>query len=323
MPPRRPNSGSSGRGAGAARPSRASTSATSAKPSAKAAPKPAADKAPAAKVGALSVTRLDSKRQQKRSQRTEARSQSSSVRSQLGEIKKLTKGSKLKRGIIFTSLGSVVALVTLVLATIFTPLMSIDKIEIVGLHRMKQATVENAVKSLIGTPLTTVDENQIQQRLKGFPLIESFTTVSLPPHTLQIYIRERQPIGLVTIGATDYLYDPAGVQISPTNSRSKYPLILVSGNPAHSSSFREAVSVLLALPATLYPKVASIQATSVDDVRIHLRGNANTQILWGDSSKSLLKSKVLKALLATVKRRQLVVFDVSSPNAPTVRFGSF
>lgn len=269
------------------------------------------------------VTQLESKASVRRQRGEERKSARAAVRKQLGEIRRFTKGSRLRRGIIYSSVGSVLALVLLVLATIYTPMMSIDKIEIVGLHRMKHSTVENAVKSLVGTPLTTVNEDDIQKRLSGFPLIESFTTVSLPPHTLQLFIRERQPLGIVTMGATDYLYDPAGVKIGPTTKRSKYPLILVKGNPAHSASYKEAVSVLMALPADLYPKVASIQATSVDDVRIRLRAFANCQILWGDSSKSLLKSKVLRALLDTVKKRNFVVFDVSSPTAPTVRFGNF
>lgn len=300
-----------------------------ASPKAAASPKSVASKlsrSSTAKPAASKVSSLQERRKakgvapSKRSATSERRAQ---VRTQLNEIRRFTRGSRLKRTVTYSVFGSLLALVLLVLATIYTPMMSIDKIEIVGLHRMKEATVRNAVKSLMGTPLTTVDENQIQKRLAGFPLIESFTTVSLPPHTLQLYIRERQPIGIVAVGASSYLYDPAGVQIGVVGSSSKYPTILVTGNPSHSASFREAVSVLLALPADLFPKVASIQATSVDDVRIRLRGVANTQILWGDASDSLLKSKVLTALLATVKKRQLVVFDVSSPSAPTVRFGAY
>lgn len=330
VPPRRSGSGPSARSAApgkktASKPAKAEKSAKSAAPVAPARAGGVTDLA--AKRGAKPPRSLRPQRNdasgKSGASRLERRARREAIRGQLNEIRRFTRGSRLKRGVTYTVLGSVLALVLLVLATIYTPMMSIDKIEIVGLHRMKQATVENAVKSLVGTPLTTVDEGQIEKRLKGFPLIESFTTVSLPPHTLQIYIRERQPIGLVTVGASDYLYDPAGVQIAPTTNHSNYPTILVKGDPAHSASFREAVSVLMALPAELYPKVASIQATSVDDVRIQLRGVTNTQILWGDASQSLLKSKVLTALLATVKKRQFVVFDVSSPSAPTVRFGAY
>ena len=262
-------------------------------------------------------------RQAVQAARAEKRSARESMRSQLRAIRQYSDGSPLRRGLVISGVSSVLLLVLLVLATIFTPMMAIEKIDIVGLNRLKQSTVYASVKSLVGTPLTLVDEAQIQKRLANFSLIESFTTVSLPPHTLQLNIQERQPIGIVDIGATHYLYDPAGVQIGPTTNTGKYPRILLNGDPAHSASYREAVAVLMALPASLFPNVASIQATSVDDVRIHLRGVANKQILWGDSSNSVLKSKVLAALMANVKRNSSVVLDVSSPTAPTVRYGNF
>jgi cell division protein FtsQ len=244
-------------------------------------------------------------------------------REQLAQIRRFTQGSRLRRVITLTSVGSVVLLVALVLATMFTPMMAIDEIKITGVHRMKVSAVRNAVKSLVGTPLTLVDENAIAKRLEGFPLIESFTTLSMPPHTLELNILERQPIGLVTVGGNTYLYDPAGVRIQPARTSSKYPLIVVNGDPAHSPNYREAVDVLLALPASLYPNILSIEATTKDNVLLTIRGAANRRIIWGDASQSLLKSKVLAALMKHTKHSATVTFDVSSPNTPTVRYGNY
>jgi len=244
-------------------------------------------------------------------------------REQLAQIRRFTQGSRLRRAITLTSVGSVVLLVALVLATMFTPMMAIDEIKITGVHRMKVSAVRNAVKSLVGTPLTLVDENAIAKRLEGFPLIESFTTLSMPPHTLELNILERQPIGLVTVGGNTYLYDPAGVRIQPARTSSKYPIIVVNGDPAHSPNYREAVDVLLALPASLYPNILSIEATTKDNVLLTIRGAANRRIIWGDASQSLLKSKVLAALMKHTKHSATVTFDVSSPNTPTVRYGNY
>jgi cell division protein FtsQ len=244
-------------------------------------------------------------------------------REQLAQIRRFTQGSRLRRVVTLTSVGSVLLLVALVLATMFTPMMAIEDIKITGVHRMKESAVRNAVKSLVGTPLTLVDENTIAKRLKSFPLIESFTTLSMPPHTLELNILERQPIGLVTVGGNTYLYDPAGVRIQPARVSSKYPLILVNGDPAHSANYREAVDVLLALPASLYPKIYSIEATTKDNVLLSIRGVSNRRIIWGDSSQSALKSKVLSALMANTKHSATVTFDVSSPNTPTVRYGNY
>jgi cell division protein FtsQ len=140
---------------------------------------------------------------------------------------------------------------------------------------------------------------------------------------LQIVILERQPIGIVNVGGTDYLYDPAGVQIEPTKATGRYPRVLVNGDPHDNANYRAAIDVLLAMPVDVFPRISSIQATSKDDVRIRLRGIANQQILWGDSSNSILKSKVLAALMANTKSKNSLTFDVSSPKTPTVRYGNF
>lgn len=245
------------------------------------------------------------------------------ARAQRREIRRFTGQNRTRFLLAGSAVASVLVLVGLVLATMFTPMLAIENIDVVGTHRVKTETVKNAVKSLIGTPLTMVNDNQIQQRLEAFPLIESFTTVSLPPHTLQIVILERQPIGIVNVGGTDYLYDPAGVQIEPTKATGRYPRVLVNGDPHDNSNYRAAIDVLLAMPVDVFPRVSSIQATSKDDVRIRLRGIANQQILWGDSSNSILKSKVLAALMANTKSKQSLTFDVSSPKTPTVRYGNF
>lgn len=230
------------------------------------------------------------------------------------------RGSPLRRGVTFSAVGSVLVLISLVLASMFTPMMAIQEIKISGTHRLSAASIKNTVLNLMGTSLALVNESQIADRLKGFALIESFTTVSLPPHTLEIVIAERQPIGVVTLGGTDYLYDPAGVQVGLAKPSDQYPQVITEGDPRRSSQYRAAIDVLLALPMKLLPRVASIQATSKDDVRLRLRGSSSQQILWGDSSQSVLKAKVLAALIANTRKSASVTFDVSSPSTPTVRY---
>jgi cell division protein FtsQ len=54
-----------------------------------------------------------------------------------------------------------------------------------------------------------------------------------------------------------------------------------------------------------------------------LRGALGQRISWGDSSDAILKSKVLQALMINNQGATSVTFDVSSPNAPVVRFDNF
>lgn len=239
------------------------------------------------------------------------------------QIKRFTVATRKRRVITMVTAGSFLSLFALLLATWFTPMLAIEKIEISGLSRLKEKTVMNSVASLKGTPLTLLDENQIRDRLKAFVLIESFSVVSNPPHTLEIHIVERQPIAIVQVGGTNYLYDPAGVQIGVAKYSDKYPKLTINSDPSKSDEFRAAIDVMLAMPVELSGEIATVSATSKDSVKLTLHGAASRSVLWGDSSQSVLKSKVLAALIKNTKANRSVVFDVSSPTAPTVRYLNF
>jgi len=239
------------------------------------------------------------------------------------EAKRFTRASRNRRIVIGTSLSAFGALLLLVLATIFTPLLAIEKIQVTGTSRLKEKSIVNALISQIGKPLPTINSAEVAKSLNSFPLIESFSIVSLPPHTLKIQIVERQPIGVIQISGTSYLYDPAGVRIGISNGSENLPIISIQGSPEKSKQFKAAIDVLMALPANLLQRVAEINAKSKDDVTMRLRGYAGQKIIWGDGTDSVLKSRVLDALIANQKKTDRVTFDVSSPNAPVVRYGNF
>ncbi|MFM1983756.1 MAG: hypothetical protein RL723_191 [Actinomycetota bacterium] len=239
------------------------------------------------------------------------------------EAKKFTVASRRRRAVVLVVLVSMGSLLLLVLAAVFTPLLSVEKIEVGGIKRLKEKSIVNALQSQLGKPLPLVNPADVAGSLKSFPLIESFTVVSLPPHTLKIQIAERQPIGVIVVGGTRYLYDPAGVRVGIANGSENLPLINIDGAPEKSKQFKSAIDVLMALPAALLERVSEIDAKSKDDVTLRLRGYAGQRIIWGDGSDSVLKSKVLDALISNQKKSDRVTFDVSSPNAPVVRYGNF
>ena len=227
--------------------------------------------------------------------------------------------SRQTKAIAISFLSAFVALVLLVLATIFTPLLAIEKIRITGLSKISSKQVMKAVEEQLGTPLPLVSEQSVADELSRFTLIESFSLVSELPHTLHIAISERQPICIVDIKGVSYLYDPAGVRLGEATYKDTYPRVAIVGEPKSSDSFAEAIDVLLALPAELLPRIAQINAKSKDDVTLQLRGYAGQKIIWGDAAQSALKSKVLAALVANQKVTDRVTYDVSSPTAPIVR----
>lgn len=224
------------------------------------------------------------------------------------------------RIVALTLLAAVVALVLLVMATVFTPLLAVENIKVSGVSKISQKAIEKAVRSQLGTPLPLVSSQAVEKSLEKFPLIESFSIVSELPNTLHIAITERQAIAVVDIRGVSYLYDPAGVRIGEASYKDQLPRIAVGGEPKNNKTYALAIDVLLALPASLLPRVSQIDAKSKDDVTMQLRGNSGQRIIWGDSGQSTLKSKVLAALIKNQKKTDRVTFDVSSPTAPVVRY---
>jgi cell division protein FtsQ len=242
----------------------------------------------------------------------------STNRSAQKEARRFTKENPTGKYFFRAILASLVALVLLVLAVTFTPLLSIDKIVVSGESRVSEKQVQTILKKYVGTPLTTISESQVATDLKGFPIIESIALISKPPHTLEVIITERTPISIVVQNGTQYLYDPAGVKLGPATGYEKLPTVIVTGNPRNSSTYRQAIDVILALPLQLLDSVAYIQAKTRDNVTIRLRGAAGQTVIWGDSENSILKSRVLKTLLLKTSTKIRATFDVSSPLTPSV-----
>lgn len=217
-----------------------------------------------------------------------------------------------------TALISVLLLFIFVLVAAFSPLLSVDVIKISGNERISTKSLRAALQSQLGRPLPQVTLDDVAKDLKDFPLIQSVSVVNLPPHTLEVRIVERQPIGIMKTNLGLFLYDPAGIRIAKVSNTDKYPLIQASGRPGKSPQFKSAIQALMALPLALYPKVASVSASSMDSVTFQLRGSAGQKVIWGDSTQSALKAKVLSILIAKQKASDRVTYNVSSPKDPTV-----
>lgn len=292
------------------------------KPSKIKASKPKAIRAPRQKVAKAIDPKLQRESQRLRALRKAERTQIAARRQ---EAKRFTVTSRTRRNVLLAAFASMAILLSVVAASFFSPMLAVENIKITGTDRLKVKSIYNAVVGQLGKPLPAINSAEIGKRLETFALIESFNVVGLPPHTLLIQITERQPICIINSKGANYLYDPAGVQIAKATGANlaDYPAIEIAGEPGASPEFDAAIDVLLALPAKLLPRVASVQATTKDDVTLRLRGIAGQKVIWGDSSDAVLKSKVLAALIKNQKKSDVVTYDVSSPTAPVVRYGNF
>lgn len=246
------------------------------------------------------------------------KSNASVRRARVKEVRRFTKESQAKKIFVRSFLGAFLALVLFVLSTMFTPILAVNKITVVGENKVPESVIQSALKGYIGKPLPMISSQNVADDLAKFKLIESIAVVSQPPHELRVKIVERTPISIVVSSGVAYLYDPSGIRLGVANGNEKLPTIIITGDPKTSQNYTQAIDVLLALPASLLGKIEYIQAKSRDNVTMRLRGNFNQTIIWGDSSQAALKSRVLKVLLSKTPSRIPATFDVSSPETPSV-----
>lgn len=230
---------------------------------------------------------------------------------------------RVKKIVASVCIGSLVVLLGVVAVATFSPLLAVKQIIVSGTERINPLEVSKALEGHVGTPLPLLSEQAVADSLADFHLIESFSATAVPPNGLSIRISERQAICIISSGGSRWLYDPAGVRIGKSEAGDLLPEIVISENPMNSQRFKNSMEVLMALPEELLEEVEFIEARSKDDVQMSLRSSADQRIIWGDSSDSVLKSKVLQALMKNHRRASSVTFDVSSPNAPVVRFDNF
>ena len=238
-------------------------------------------------------------------------------------VGKMISTRRARRIVASVSTASLAILLGIVATVTFSPVLAVKEIFVSGTERIDPAQIQKALQSHVGTPLPLLNEQEVADSLAGFELIESFSATAVPPNGLNIRISERQAICIIRSGGSRWLYDPAGIRIAKSVAGEMLPEILISENPLNSQRFRNSIEVLMALPEDLLDDVEFIEARSKDDVQMSLRSSRNQRIIWGDSSDSVLKSKVLQALIKNHRKQSSVTFDVSSPNAPVVRFDNF
>lgn len=209
-------------------------------------------------------------------------------------------------------------LVVVSVAGAYSPLLAVRTIEVVGASRVNQAEITAALDDQLGRPLALVDAGAVKAVLVGYPLIASYSLESRPPSTLVVRIVEREPVGVLQSGSVYTLVDAAGVTIQRSDQPIVgYPTLMVTGGP-NSKGFVAAAAVIRALPADLRARVASVSASTADDVTLTLV-DSPAEVVWGSAEDSALKARILATTMAATDPSQVNQYDVSSPSAAIVR----
>ena len=229
------------------------------------------------------------------------------------EQRRFTAHLRRRRRVWLISAGAVVALGLFVLAGVFTPLMAVREVQVVGASRLDPQEVASALSRFDGVPLALVADSEVHRALEPFPLIQRYAIERIPPHTLRVRLEERDPVIALEREGGFGLVDAAGVLVAETPERPEgVPLGAGTVVDTASPAFRAAAEIVRDLPADLRAQVGVATATTGQDVELSLA--SGTRVVWGDEEETQRKAVVLRAMMQALG--PVAMIDLSSPESP-------
>lgn len=206
-----------------------------------------------------------------------------------------------------------VGVVVIVAAVLWTPLLGVRTVQVSGAQQLTAAQVIDAAQVPTGTPMLRLDMSAIRFRVHQLPRVGQVDVVREWPSTIRIDITERDPVGYVLEADGSHLVDRTGRDYATIVAKPPgLPRIVLSKITPGDQRTQAVVAVLGALPTQLRSLVQTVTAKTPGSVTLGLTGHRT--IRWGSMDDSARKAQVLAALMT----RPGKVYDVSSPELPTV-----
>ncbi|MGO0604631.1 cell division protein FtsQ/DivIB [Brevibacterium linens] len=214
------------------------------------------------------------------------------------------------------AIGIVAALIALVAVAWFSPLLSLQKVQVSGSELIDTDTVSDFVlDGQGGRPLPQVRPGAVEDSvLEEFPKAEAASVHYAGPRALKIGITDRTPV-IAIEGASGYrLYDSEAVDLGTVDTAPKKLTVLSSGG--HQPD-RETVAAVIRFMGDLRPELRRQLVTIEAEDAMGLKGRLDTgkqkaTVVFGDSTDSSLKVRTA-AQLAAEGRTEI---DVSVPSVP-------
>ena len=196
-------------------------------------------------------------------------------------------------------------------------LLDVQGVQVEGISTLPETDIVRAAAVPIGAPLASIATGDVANRVAQVPAVATAVVTRSWPHTVMVTVVERVPVASATTPAGVQLVDAGGVVYPGTPPPGLPRLVFGAVGPADPST-RSALTALATLPAPIRAQVLTIDATVAgSDVpgQVTFGLTDNRQVVWGTEDRAAEKAAVLAPLLTQPGR----VFDVTSPDLPTIR----
>jgi len=212
----------------------------------------------------------------------------------------------------------------------YAPMFSVESITVAGNRQVSSADVVKAAAVPSGTRVLTAPLSEIAERIESLDAVAEATVTRDWPNGLEVVVRERRPVGYVTIGDSDIGSSQVGLvgsdgavyRIEDAAPRRLPQLpdaaVAAVGDPYRDRLAPESVAAFetaVALPVRLQRAISTIGTAA--DGQVTLTDRKGVTITWGSSASSASKARVVHLLMQRPGWGSTFLFvDVSAPQAP-------
>lgn len=209
---------------------------------------------------------------------------------------------------------SVVSVLVLGWLLLLSPVLGVRSVDVLGNQLLTVDDVRAAAAIEPGYPLLRLDTGAAAERVRVLSPVADVRVLRSWPSSVAIEITERVALTYLATPQGVRLVDATGLEFATVATPpSGLPELQSAGAAATLAAAR--VLAVLAEPGreSLRAELVAVHASGPADVQLILAG-ART-VRWGDAQRSERKAAVLAALLT----QRGMVYDVASPDLPTVR----
>jgi cell division protein FtsQ len=192
-------------------------------------------------------------------------------------------------------------------------LANVEEVTVTGLTTVPEQVVRDAAAVTAGGPLISTDTAGVAQRVARVEGVASVEVRRAWPHTVEIEVTERVPVALWASPQGLFEVDTTGLSYRRApEPPPALPRLVFTGVAPQDPATAAAITVLRGLTEPLRAQVATVD---VAGTQVTLGLVDERSVRWGDPERSADKVAVLGPLLG----QPGTVYDVSSPDLPTVR----
>jgi cell division protein FtsQ len=224
-----------------------------------------------------------------------------------------------------TGLGVVAAVALLTLAVTRSPVLDVDRVEVVGATHTSFDEVQRATGIRRHAPMTDVDLDRARQGVLALPWVNSVAISREWPASVHIVITERTAVAVVTAGSAGFALVDGDGRVLETSPAPPPGFVLLANVPLPGApgssidpSAADALAVARVMSSSLRTKVSTVVA-ELDGVVLRLVAGGVVRL--GPPVDLDPKLRAAETVLTEVDLTDLCTVDVRVASAPSLTRG--